>query len=303
MWEGFNPQDNSMLDLLQFSLKEKLDVKQNPKTPVDIELSSVYPSRWASYQGAARAAWGRIARGTTDPRAFFVDPPKSPNARFGIWYTPENIRPPASGWDITLSYDADNWISGNYYLPFWQFGTDVFGGNREEFLGKTISVRDLTSPRIGGAGSRPKFCCAFIRNPDPVRMRAIEALREIDQVDVYGLAVGQPVKDKMSVASQYRFVMCFENDLYPGYVTEKVFHAWATGAVPIWWGLDSHRNLNVNAFVNFSEMENLQELQHSIQALYRDSKQLDEMSGEPLLEASPNVKGVINAIRRLEIPI
>jgi hypothetical protein len=284
MWEGFNPNNNSLLELLQFSLQQPLQVQQNLRRPVDIEVSSVYPSRRASYIGAARYAWKRAAQGPTDPRAFFLDPPKSENATIGIWYTPENVRPPASGWDITLSYDQDGWIPGNFYLPYWQLGTDLFGRSRKGLLGRTTLIKELTSLRIGDSGSRTKFCCAFIRNPDPVRMRAIEALREIGPVDVFGLASNLPVRSKLEVASQYRFMMCFENDLYPGYVTEKVIHAWATGAVPIWWGLDREGHINRDAVVNLADFASIEELITCIKRLNNDPSELDSMSSQPIID-------------------
>jgi len=282
MWEGFDPEDNSLLDLLRFSLEEQLRVQQDPRMSVDIEVSSVYPSRRASYIGAAKAAWKRVAKGPTDPRAFFVDPPKSENAKVGIWYTPENIRPPALGWDITLSYDQDGWMPGNFYLPFWQLGTDLFGGSRKGFLGRTISINELTTPRIGDAGSRPKFCCAFIRNPDPVRMRAIQALEDIGPVDIFGLASSRPVGNKLELASQYRFMLCFENDLYPGYVTEKIFDAWASGVVPLWWGLDREQSLNSDSLINLADFESLEEFKNYVKRLNGDSGNLDLMSSVPI---------------------
>ena len=305
MWEGFDPEDNSLLDLLRFSLEQPLRVQQDPRKPVDIEVSSVYPSRRASYIGAAKAAWKRVAQGPTDPRAFFVDPPKSENAKVGIWYTPENIRPPASGWDITLSYDKDGWMPGNFYLPFWQLGTDLFGGSRKGFLGRTISINELTTPRIGDAGSRPKFCCAFIRNPDPVRMRTIQALEEIGTVDVFGLASSRPVDNKLEVASQYRFMLCFENDLYPGYVTEKVFDAWASGAIPLWWGLDRDRCLNPDALVNLANFQSIEEFKNYIKHLDGDSMRLNLMSSTPISQTAsmcPAVAMRIQDIILRELP-
>ena len=41
-----------------------------------------------------------------------------------------------------------------------------------------------------------------------------------------------------AVARNYRYFLCFENDLYPGYVTEKPIEAWASGSVPLWRGID-----------------------------------------------------------------
>ncbi|MFC1646683.1 glycosyltransferase family 10 domain-containing protein [Patescibacteria group bacterium] len=46
---------------------------------------------------------------------------------------------------------------------------------------------------------------------------------------------GEP-EDKFTILSQYKYCLCFENTIAPGYVTEKIFDCMKAGAVPIYWG-------------------------------------------------------------------
>jgi hypothetical protein len=56
---------------------------------------------------------------------------------------------------------------------------------------------------------------------------------------------GYPLYDrKLAIASRYRFVLAFENANQPDLVTEKVYHALASGAVPVYMGAP-----NVDEFV------------------------------------------------------
>lgn len=297
MWAGFDPEQNPLIPVIQLAFNEQVSIDVSPRSIVDVEVTSTYPSRLSTYRNWARAAAARLGRGASDSRTFFLDPPKSANARLGIWYSPENVRPPASGWDISLSFDATGFVDSNVHLPYWQLGTDLFGGDHPGFLGRTLTIEELVSTRRGDAGSRPRFCCAFIRNPHPVRMRALEALREVGPVDVFGLAGGGPVEDKLSIARHYRFMLCFENDLYPGYVTEKAFDAWAAGSIPLWWGIDRERWLNPRALLNLNDYTGIDSFVERVRQLDRDSTWLDETSSEALLRRRPTAESTIRLIR------
>lgn len=48
-----------------------------------------------------------------------------------------------------------------------------------------------------------------------------------------------PVKSKLAILQRYRFCICFENSLYPGWITEKIFDCFRCGCVPVYFG-DSH---------------------------------------------------------------
>lgn len=44
------------------------------------------------------------------------------------------------------------------------------------------------------------------------------------------------VEDKMDVLSHFRFALCFENCIFPGYVTEKIFDCFLAGCIPVYLG-------------------------------------------------------------------
>ena len=295
MWTGFDPRANPLLPLLRKATQTEIAVVLRADVPVDLEVGSVYPSRREQLTGLARVALGRALRSPQDVRESFQSPGKSANAQVGIWYTPENHRPPQSGWDATLSFEVDGW-DANAYLPFWLLNTDAFGGGDKGFLGVPLSLGELSTPRDVSPSARPGFCCAVIRNPDPVRLRAIKELSEIGKVDVYGRYAGRPVPSKYELFNRYRFALCFENDLYPGYVTEKVFDAWTAGAIPVYWGLDAADNLNRDAIINMATLEGFAGLIERVAEVERDPSQLDQMACQHLLQNIPATDAIVSLV-------
>ena len=297
MWSGFNPHYNPLLPILESAMQTSWKVVTSPAKDVDLELGSVYPSRkelaWAIGGAAVRRG---VLRSPADAREAFAGPGKSPTAAAGIWYTPENRRPPASGWDASLSYETSRWPR-NAYLPYWQLNSTLFGATHDGFLGRPLDVEGLGQPREASTSRRARFCCAILRNPEPVRLRVIEALSRLGSVDVFGPLTGKPVGTKLEVLPEYRFAIVFENDLYPGYITEKPFDAWACGAIPLCWGLDAAGTLNSNAVVNLATLSGLDEFVDRVAELERDPDELNRMAGLPILNKIPTGREVMDLIR------
>lgn len=69
-------------------------------------------------------------------------------------------------------------------------------------------------------------------------------------------------KDKLLVAEKSRFMICMENTTsVPGYITEKIFDAFASGCIPIYFGTDSIKKyLNPNAYICLSDFSTYDEL-------------------------------------------
>jgi hypothetical protein len=44
------------------------------------------------------------------------------------------------------------------------------------------------------------------------------------------------VNDKVEAMSVFKFALCFENCVFPGYVTEKIFDCFFAGCIPVYWG-------------------------------------------------------------------
>jgi hypothetical protein len=195
---------------------------------------------------------------------------------FNVWYTPENIRPPLDeNFNLFFSHDLDNFDGRNIYLPFWitKLGVDFDSAvEAQAFLTK---VRNIRADNRSGI-------CAVISNPEPVRMAFISELRKYVKVDIYG-AFGIPILSKTTVLPKYLFNICFENDLYPGYVTEKVFEAWNNGCIPIWSGIDKGGFLNGKAIINVGEL-GFELAIHQVLEIVKSPARYEEKINQPLLK-------------------
>jgi hypothetical protein len=84
---------------------------------------------------------------------------------------------------------------------------------------------------------RSKNVCVFSTNKEPNRVNLINMVKTVMPVETYGKAYDRFVTSKLETSANYGFQICNENDLYPGYVTEKLQEAWTAGNIPIWSGL------------------------------------------------------------------
>ncbi len=270
-WPRFDPHE-FFVPLLGHVSGRAVDVVGRRDVDVDVEVWSVFDA------GGAPA--GRIARLLGRRR-------RAGGASIRIWYTGENRRPPGDGFDGTLSFDTDDHGGTNAYLPLpylqltWPSLTQAVGLGEAARLGARPSPDDLATPRPAPA-ERPKFACAFFGNPEPTRMRFVEVLREVGEVDVFGAAVGRPVGPKLQVAAAYRYMICFENTVHPGYVTEKPIEAWWSGCVPIWNGIDSRSMLNPAALLNRQDHRSLADLAAAVADVDRTAGRWAAMQREPI---------------------
>ena len=216
-----------------------------------------------------------------------------------VWYTGENVRPPFSEeFDAFISYDQDPMGGKNCYFPL--FYVDLLIEHPEASTRLGIAHGDassLTAPRDSTVVKR-KGVCAFISNPEPTRLRAIHELEKWIDVDVFGPYSGKRVDNKFSVAQDYKYMLCFENDLFPGYVTEKLLDAYLCRTVPLYWGdLGVEPHINRSSFVNAADFESLEKF-----AAYVGGMSDEEYSAifqQSLLLSLPKVDNLIQALTGL----
>ena len=82
--------------------------------------------------------------------------------------------------------------------------------------------------------------------------------------------------------NNFKFNLCFENDLYPGYVTEKVLEAWLSESIPLYWGDDADGVLNPDAVVNLRDFSNLETFVEYVENLQQSPDKMAKMIGQPL---------------------
>lgn len=287
-WAGFNPLD-FFVPLLTEAFNEEIIVSD--ERSAHLSFQSVFRTR---------TLFDRVVGKNYQP----TPPNRSNSGKKFVWYTAENIRPPLAEFDLTLSFDADSFGGKNVYLPYslvsmnW-WSDQVYQTEEESRVGLPLNIRSAQSNRKADSGSRQLFACAFVGNPEPIRLEAIRQLSAIGQVDVFGKHVGMQVPSKFNIARNYRFMLTFENDVYPGYVTEKAVQAWMCGCIPLWRGLDPCGILNSSALINAMNFESIQRMVDFVKLLDQDENRLMQMRSEPIFTSNLNLKAIKSSLQDL----
>lgn len=76
------------------------------------------------------------------------------------------------------------------------------------------------------------------------------------------------VNDKFETIKNYKFTVCFENAIFPGYITEKIFDALFAGSVPIYLGApDIKKYIPSNVFIDMRDFKNYDDLYNYISTM------------------------------------
>ncbi len=166
-----------------------------------------------------------------------------------IFYTGENVFPDFNACDYAVGFEyleiQDRYLRlpNNYCTPF--------------FVNTTLLMENRVLP----TDPCNRHFCSFVvsnSNANPIRQSFFEKLSTYKSVDSGGRFmnnIGGPVDDKISFHAKHKFVICFENSSHPGYTTEKIFDAFAAGAIPIYWGDPKVTTVfNPSAFVDVTTL-------------------------------------------------
>lgn len=114
----------------------------------------------------------------------------------------------------------------------------------------------------------------------PFRKKIIHFLSQRGDFDLYGKGWGSEkfeyikkvyrgeVKDKEIKLREYKFVLCLENAIFPGNITEKIFDCFFALSVPIYFGApDINNYIPRNTFINIEDFKTLDELMQFIDSI------------------------------------
>ena len=88
---------------------------------------------------------------------------------------------------------------------------------------------------------------------------------------------------KIEHNNKYKFAIAFENEDYPGYVTEKICDIYKSNCVPIYWGTKEVVNdFNPSTFINARDFENFDELVDYIIKVDNDDELYASFFKEPM---------------------
>jgi hypothetical protein len=220
-----------------------------------------------------------------------------------ILFTGENIRPDFHSYDCSLSFDFDSYNGRNIRLPLWYFYVDWFNKktyNNPEYL---IPENYLYGENEFTTKQKIGFCSTVFSAPYIERFEMIQHLNSYKQVDCFGKATGMRIPEgervKMDIISNYKFNICFENTIYPGYFTEKLLHAKISGCVPIYRGdLTMNEDFNHNCCLNL-EGSSYYDIVEKVKALDSDENLFKQMISQPLFNKKIEIREIAEKINKI----
>ena len=298
-WIGFQENENLFVDILT-ECGFDVTVVQDKGVMVDLEIVSVFPPARIPIIRILDKVYIRLPDGLKRALKNFSHLLRGAEEDLcarKIFYTGENMRVPLddtlSG---SLSFDQYKFGEFNAYCPVWYLDLDFYHSRHSTRLGARIKMSELLMPRVLDVNLKTDFMCAFINNPEPTRIRAIREFTKLHKVDVFGSYSGNKVRSKLDVATKYKFILCFENDLYPGYITEKPLEAYMAGAVPIYWGdFGNDQSINRKALINFKDFSSLEELVTYVSNL--SLTEYREIYEQPFLLQIPDISSIQETLR------
>jgi len=119
------------------------------------------------------------------------------------------------------------------------------------------------------------------------RLRAIKYFSEHDNIDLYGNLWNHQiffpytfykkyvkkvyrgfVDNKLATMSRYNFAICFENEISPGWITEKIFDCFLAGTIPVYLGAPNITDyVPPDCFIDFRRFKNYDALKEHLESL------------------------------------
>jgi GR25 family glycosyltransferase involved in LPS biosynthesis len=221
----------------------------------------------------------------------FTDVPK-------ICFTGENTRPVSEA-DLNVGFDHTNFTNNYMRIPLWMMSINWFAADVERLVNpKPIPLECCTRSYETTLESRKKFCAFIVSNPNnPMRNMAFQALNNYKPVDsagqlfnnigdelLAGRGGGGGELKKTKFLSDYKFAITYENGSYQGYCTEKLLHAKAAGAVPIYWGDPwAQRDFDMDGVIDAREFKTPGELVSAVEAVDNDDALWKKKAATPAL--------------------
>lgn len=210
----------------------------------------------------------------------FGDNHKKFNNCVKIFFTLENK---VSNFDeCDYGIDFDNNIANNErHLKHYHYLSESF-------------YDSILEKRLEKLKFKNKFCSFLVsarakNSPRDEFFNFLNAYKKVDSGGGYlnnlGYRIGDRYKNfkksKLEWLKEYKFNICFENSSSSGYLTEKLFHAFEAGCIPIYWGdpsikeiINPNSYINVQNYVDFNEtLEKIKEIDSNEEAYLNMLKQ------------------------------
>lgn len=159
--------------------------------------------------------------------------------------------------------------------------------SREDIL--KLLIKRMNCGYVDDCFTAKSFCSYIVSRSSgtqrSVRSEFYKALSEYKRIDSGGKEFHNKDmrnNDDLAFMGSHKFAICFENTKEEEYVTEKLFNAFISGAVPIYWGSESaFKYFNKDAVVYVDE-SNFEEAIERIKFLDKNDEAYKEMLQQPM---------------------
>jgi hypothetical protein len=172
-----------------------------------------------------------------------------------VWWTGEARDPSGQLFDLYFGFRPATAILGARWhrFPLWATGIDWWDEASPHHIGRLLAPRRLAE--------RPRFCNFIFSSEPSIRTEFFLRLDAVRHVDSLGRVLNngtrpQGATGKLKVLSESTFTIAFENQIAPGYVTEKLVEPLLAGSIPIYWGAAEARgDFNPDAFIHAEDFD------------------------------------------------
>jgi hypothetical protein len=236
---------------------------------------------------------------------FVREPPLEP--RRTICFIWENMRPDYRYCSYSISSDFDSYEGRNCRVPLWYAQLKWPGRSQDEAapgvnnhgFETPVEIDSLLQSRTRPDRDADLFCCYVANNPELHRLFCVESLSQVGRIDIYGNVVNKPLRtSKYDLLRHYRFNLCFENSIFPGYYTEKIVHAWAGGCIPLYYSDNWYvSDFNPKAIINRINFRSLDEFCDHVAYVNKSQHAFEQIFEQPLLLTRPTLEPAIDFLR------
>lgn len=213
-----------------------------------------------------------------------------------LFHTAENLRYDHIKADYSISHDLNVQSDQHFRLPYWMevvdWSHEGIVGNRNPRYGELLKLKKLQAPLGDQFLKRLQKAVLITSHLREPRATCYELLKQHLPIDGLGPYFDSTIRDhhhsgffKKDILQNYAFNLCPENAIYPGYITEKIPEAFASGCLPISY-VDKTVSVDFNseAFLNLLNVEH-QDLKNLVNQNLFFKKYIDQ----PLINKKPNL--------------
>jgi hypothetical protein len=198
-----------------------------------------------------------------------------------IFYTGENRRPEKYDCDYAISFDH-NFNSWHYRLPLFV----VYMWSLEKIHKTKYNFNYIFKPEVK---EKTSFASFVVSNPNcKERNDFFQQLSNYKKVDSGGKLFNNieanlsGEESKIEFLSSRKFNICFESMSHPGYVTEKILHAFYAQTIPIYWGSPTiAADFNQNAFINVHKYGSFNDVIKFVEKVDNDDDLYNRIIAQP----------------------